>query len=97
MEYLGHNLTPEGTKSTSRLIKAIAEFMKPTNEAAVRRFVALAGYYRRFLPDFGTKMAPLTKLLQKTSEWTWKDHKKKRLGGRKAWLSKKPVLIYPDH
>ncbi|GMF51206.1 unnamed protein product [Phytophthora fragariaefolia] len=59
MEYLGHDLTPEGIKPTSRLITAIVEFPKPDDEAAVRRFVALAGYYRRFMPEFGSRMAPV--------------------------------------
>ncbi|GMF42816.1 unnamed protein product [Phytophthora fragariaefolia] len=64
MEYLGLDLTPVGIKPADRLIKAVADFLTPQDEAAVRRFVALAGYYRRFMPEFGTKMAPLTTLLQ---------------------------------
>ncbi|GMF52802.1 unnamed protein product [Phytophthora fragariaefolia] len=71
MEYFGHDLTPEGIRPTDRLIKAIADFPKPQDEAAVRTFVALAGYYRRFMPEYGSKMAPLTKLLRKTNDWSW--------------------------
>lgn len=72
-EYLGHDLTTEGIQPTNRLIKATVEFPRSQDEAQVRRFVALAGYYRRFVPEFGTKMAPLTSLLRKTTEWTWGD------------------------
>ncbi|GMF18589.1 unnamed protein product [Phytophthora fragariaefolia] len=94
MEYLGHDLTPEGIKPTGRLIKAIADFPTPSDEAAVRRFVALVGYYRRFLPDLGSKMVPLTKLLRKTSEWTWGESQEVAFAWAIAWLSKKPVLIH---
>lgn len=97
MEYLGHDLTPEGIKPTSRLVKAVTDFPRPTNETEVRRFVALAGYYRRFMPEFSSRMAPLTKLLRKTSEWTWEDQQEEAFAWAKAWLSKKPVLIYPDY
>lgn len=97
MEYLGHDLTPEGIKPTSRLVKAVTDFPRPTNETEVRRFVALAGYYRRFMPEFSSRMAPLTKLLRKTSEWTWGDSQEEAFAWAKAWLSKRPVLIYPDY
>jgi hypothetical protein len=33
----------------------------------VRAFLSLAGYYRRFIKDFGAIAKPLTKLLRK--EW----------------------------
>ncbi|GMF28491.1 unnamed protein product [Phytophthora fragariaefolia] len=97
MEYLGHDLTPEGIRSTSRLIKAIVEFPKLNDEAAVRRCVALAGYYRRFMPEFGSRMAPLTMLLRKTSGWTWGEKHDGAFAWAKAWLSTKPVLIYPHY
>eukprot|EP00644_Phytophthora_capsici_P011974 jgi/Phyca11/106616/e_gw1.12.76.1 len=71
MEYLGHDLTPDGVRPTDRLVKAIVNFPKPKDEAEVRRFMVLAGYYRRFVPEFGSKMAPLTSLLRKSSEWDW--------------------------
>ncbi|GMF15134.1 unnamed protein product [Phytophthora fragariaefolia] len=86
-----------GIWPTDRLIKAIADFPTPQNEAAVRRFVALAGYYRRFMPEFGSKMAPLTKLLRKTNDWSWGEQQDEAFEWAKAWLSQKPVLAYPDY
>ncbi|GMF31604.1 unnamed protein product [Phytophthora fragariaefolia] len=58
MEYLGHDLTPDGIQPTYRLIKAIVDFPRPEDDMQVRRFVALASYYRRFVPDFGAKNVP---------------------------------------
>ncbi|KAE9263517.1 hypothetical protein PR003_g33132, partial [Phytophthora rubi] len=97
MEYLGHDLTPDGIQPTSRLVKAIVDFPRPQGDVQVRRFVALAGYYRRFVPDFGARMAPLTTLLRKTSEWTWGEAQEEAFTWAKAWLSTKPVLVYPDY
>ncbi|GMF57915.1 unnamed protein product [Phytophthora fragariaefolia] len=47
IEYLGHELTPEGIQPTPWLVKAIVEFPTSTDEAQVRRFVALVGFYKR--------------------------------------------------
>jgi len=55
MEYLGHDLTQEGIKPTNRLVKSIVDFPVPKDNVQVRRFVALAGYYRRFVPEFGAR------------------------------------------
>jgi hypothetical protein len=54
MEYLGHELTQEGIKPTTRLVKSTVDFPVPQDDVQVRRFVALAGYYRRFVPALRT-------------------------------------------
>jgi hypothetical protein len=97
MEYLGHDLTQEGIKPTTWLVKSIVDFPVPQDDVQVRRFVALAGYYRRFVPEFGAKMAPLTHLLRKEAEWTWGAPQEEAFAWAKAWLSTRPVLIYPDY
>ncbi|KAE9280847.1 hypothetical protein PF008_g28038 [Phytophthora fragariae] len=97
MEYLGHDLTPDGIQPTYRLIKAIVDFPRPEDDVQVRRFVALAGYYRRFVPDFGANMSLLTSLLRKGTEWAWGAPQEEAFTLAKAWLSQKPVLIYPDY
>ncbi|GMF18400.1 unnamed protein product [Phytophthora fragariaefolia] len=49
------------------------------------------------MPEFGTKMAPLTTLLRKSSTWTWGERQEEAFTWAKTWLSTKPVLIYPDY
>ncbi|OWZ07751.1 polyprotein [Phytophthora megakarya] len=97
MEYLGHDLTPDGMQPTLRLVKAIVDFPTPADDTQVRRFVVLAGYYRRFVPEFGTKMAPLTCLLRKSTAWVWRAAQEDVFAWAKVWLSQNPVLIYPDY
>lgn len=65
LEYLGHELTEEGIRSMESLVQSVLDYPAPTDVDAVRRFVHLAGYYRRFIRNFASKMSPLTRLLRK--------------------------------
>lgn len=96
LEYLGHELDAEGTRPLERLIKSVREIPVPTDEASVKRFVHMAGFYRRFIPNFGSKAAPLTKLLRKSSEWQWGEPQQLAFEQLKRELAEKPVLAYPD-
>ncbi|KAE8973500.1 hypothetical protein PR001_g26291, partial [Phytophthora rubi] len=96
MEYLGHELSCEGVRPLPRLITAVQQFPRPTNATEVKRFVHLAGYYRRFVKDFGSIMAPLTKLLRKSVEWNWNSEQEAAFIAVKEILTTKPLLIYPN-
>lgn len=96
MEYLGHELSSEGVRPLQRLVDAVREFPKPRDAVEVKRFVHLAGYYRRFIEGFGSLMAPMTKLLRRTAEWEWGDEQQKVFERVKNILTTKPLLIYPN-
>ena len=64
----------------------------PRSARSRRGFLGLAGYYRKFIRDFGTIGAPLTRLLQKDA-FTWSAEAFQALKGA---LSTGPVLQMPD-
>lgn len=71
LEYLGYELDAEGIRPMTTLVESVRKFPVPQDAVEVRRFVHLVGYYRRFVPNFGTKAAPMTKLLRNKVDWQW--------------------------
>ena len=57
--YLGYVISAEGILPNPAKILAVQEFPTPTNVRAVREFLSLASYYRRFVPDFAKEAGPL--------------------------------------
>ncbi|GMF50249.1 unnamed protein product [Phytophthora fragariaefolia] len=96
MEYLGHELRCNGVRPVERLVTAVKEFPRPAYPVAVKRFVHLVGYYRKFVEAFGSIMAPLTKLLRKGVEWQWTPEQEFAFERVKMILTTKPLLIYPN-
>ncbi|GMF47516.1 unnamed protein product [Phytophthora fragariaefolia] len=96
LEYLGHELDAEGIRPLEKLVDSVRRFSVPRDPEEVRRFVHLAGYYRCFVPHFGTKAAPMTTLLRKKTDWCWGDKQQTAFEQLKAELTERPLFIYPD-
>lgn len=50
--FLGYLLTSEGLRTNPDKIRPIVEYERPTSVTKLRRFLGMANYYRRFIPDF---------------------------------------------
>ena len=67
VEFLGH-VVGHGKVSPAQLkVKAVAEFEMPKTKKAVRQFLGLVGYYRRFIPNFADHTFNLTEATRKTA------------------------------
>ncbi|KAE9008716.1 hypothetical protein PR002_g15822 [Phytophthora rubi] len=49
MEYFGHELSRDGVRPVQRLLTAVQQFPRHSDAVEAKRFVHLAGYYRRFV------------------------------------------------
>jgi hypothetical protein len=60
-------------------VHVVLEWPRPKSVRAVWGFLGLAGYYRRFIRNFGVIAAPLTALLRKEG-FCWNDDAKRAFG-----------------
>jgi hypothetical protein len=63
VQFLGHVLTPEGVSVDPSKVQDVLDWKSPRSVHQIRQFLGLAGYYRRFIPDFSKIAQPMTKLL----------------------------------
>ena len=96
VEYLGHVITPQGLKTSEKHIAAVREFPTPESVRDVRRFLGMASYYRRFIPQFARIAHPLHALTKKDVTFTWTPECQKAMEVLKLKLICAPVLAYPD-
>lgn len=94
--YLGHIIGKDGVKPDPSKIQAVKEFPIPRNAKNIKQFLGLAGYYRRFIPDFAKTARPLTGLLKKEATFVWAKAQTEAFEGLRDQLCKEPILQFPD-
>lgn len=70
VQYLGHLISTKGVGVDLEKVEAMKQWPKPQNLKAIRGFLGLTGYHRRFIQDDGKIAAPLTRML-KENNFTW--------------------------
>jgi len=97
VDFLRHKITQEGLKMDDHKVKAILDWEPPKSVPALRSFLGLASYYRKFIKNFVKIAAPLTNLLKKSAmTYEWEGACNEAFETLKGILVKAPVLKLPD-
>ncbi len=98
VRYLGFHLGHGQVRPQIDKTAAIAACPRPKTKKEVRQFLGLAGYYRRFIPDYSELTSPLTDLAKKEVPDTvpWTERCQQVFTQVKAALCGGPLLHSPD-
>jgi hypothetical protein len=89
--YLGHVISADGMAMDVDKVAAVAAWPTPHLPCALRGFLGLAGYYQKFIRDFGLIASPLTRLLRRNA-FAWDDEATAAFEALKGALTTGPVL-----
>jgi len=96
VHHLGHVITAEGVKPITSHIEAIQNFAAPKDVKALRQFLGLASFYRKFVPNLAKLADPLHQLTCKNEAFMWSPACQEVFDCLKSKLVQSPVLVYPD-
>jgi hypothetical protein len=96
IQFLGHVLSANGIAVDPSNVKDILEWKLPTTVHQVRSFLGLAGYHRRFIPDFSKLVKPITSLLKNDTKFNWSSRCNEAFEQLKVLLNTASVLAQPD-
>jgi hypothetical protein len=90
--FLGHMISSEGIAMDPSKVCDVLDWEPPKSVHKVRSFLGLAGYYRRFIPNFSKISKLITKLLKKGTKYVWSKECDEAFQTLKKLLTTSPVL-----
>ena len=96
VEYLGHIISADGLSPTQEKVRAIVEAPAPQDVSQLRSFLGMLNYYGKFLPNLSSTLAPLYRLLESKTPWSWGNEQKEAFQEAKTQLTSSCLLVHFD-
>ena len=96
VQFLGHVISEDGISVDPSKIQDVLNWQAPTSVSEFRSFLGLAGYYRRFVPDFSKIARPMAELLKKGVRFNWDDKCEQAFQTLRKLLTSAPILAQPN-
>jgi hypothetical protein len=96
MKFLGHTISSDGISIDPSKVQEVMDWKPPTSVHQICSFLDLAGYYRRFIPDFSRIAKPMTELLKKGVKFSWDQKCEDAFHTIRDHLTTAPVLAQLD-
>ncbi len=93
---MGHIVSKEGIKPDPENVEAVEKMKPPTNVKETRRFLGIAGFYRKHIEKLSALAAPLTDLTRKNRPFEWDEACQDAFETIKRRLVSAPGLVKAD-
>jgi hypothetical protein len=93
---MGHVVSSEGISVDLGKVQEVLDWKPPMTVYQVQSFLGLAGYYRRFIPNFSKIAKPITDLLKIEEKFVWNAERDEAFRTLKKLLTTSLVLAQPD-
>ena len=96
LNFLGFMISQTGIQANPEKVEAILKIPPPNSKKKVRSFIGMLQYFRRFIPNMATILAPITDLLADKSIFIWTEECQKAFNQSLELLAEQTLLYYPD-
>nr|XP_034331791.1 uncharacterized protein LOC117690977 [Crassostrea gigas] len=98
IDCLGHMVGNKCLEPEQDMIDAVRNAPIPQTKKQVRAFLGLAGFYRKFIPNFSAIAIPLSDLTKKgqPNKVIWTESQQRAFDTLKHMLSERPILKLPE-
>ena len=73
IQFLGHQVSKDGTSPDPNKVKAVTEMKPPQNVSELRSMLGMIQYLGRYIPNLSDLLKPMNDLLTKNAHWHWGD------------------------
>lgn len=94
VKFLGLTYSSEGVRPDEVRLKAISEMERPLNKKELLRFLGMANFLMKFIPNLSTITAPLRLLVRDNVEWVWGPEQETCFKLMKQKIIEAPTLQY---
>lgn len=96
VEYLGRLVSQGQVKPSPRKVEALVNAPIPSNVKQVRQFLGLAGYFRRYIPNYATETRCISQLTKKDAKFCWGSEQEQTRQNIIRRLTNEPILSIFD-
>jgi hypothetical protein len=94
--FLGHKVSPACVSIDPDRTRAIRDFSPPKDVSGVSRFIGMANFYHKFIPNFAAVSALLNLLRRKGESFRWGPDQQTAFDALKHAISHPPILKMAD-
>uniref|UniRef100_A0A3B3HZ14 Gypsy retrotransposon integrase-like protein 1 n=1 Tax=Oryzias latipes TaxID=8090 RepID=A0A3B3HZ14_ORYLA len=96
VQFLGYIIEAGRIRPDPSKIEAVANWEPPNNRKKLQQFLGFANFYRRFIRNYSSIAAPLTRLTSTHQNFQWTQEAQQAFDHLKKLFVTAPILIQPD-